>query len=76
MAQYIPILDFYSNKLSVVSLSYGSSETMFGSEILRLAVLSLSKRQRERVLIIKRRKVFLLKQPMEKSNRDESVRLI
>ncbi|KAH0862224.1 hypothetical protein HID58_079435 [Brassica napus] len=29
MAQYIPILDFYSNKLSLVSLSYGSSETIY-----------------------------------------------
>ncbi|KAF8093922.1 hypothetical protein N665_0374s0014 [Sinapis alba] len=30
MAQYIPILDFYSNKLPLISPSYGSSETMFG----------------------------------------------
>ncbi|EOA37417.1 hypothetical protein CARUB_v10011356mg [Capsella rubella] len=30
MAQYIPTLDFYSNKLPIVSPLYGSSESLFG----------------------------------------------
>lgn len=30
MAQYIPTLEFYSNKLPMVSLAYGSSESPFG----------------------------------------------
>ncbi|KAH0889182.1 hypothetical protein HID58_051611 [Brassica napus] len=30
MAQHIPTLEFYSNKLPLISSSYVSSETMFG----------------------------------------------
>lgn len=30
MAQYVPILEFYSNKLPLISPNYMSSETMFG----------------------------------------------
>ncbi|KAL1222160.1 4-substituted benzoates-glutamate ligase GH3.12 [Cardamine amara subsp. amara] len=30
MVQYIPTLDFYSNKLPIFSMIYGSSETIFG----------------------------------------------
>ncbi|CAH8254678.1 unnamed protein product [Arabidopsis lyrata] len=32
-AQYIPILEFYSDKLPLISPSYGSSETMFGVNV-------------------------------------------
>ncbi|KAG7594248.1 GH3 family [Arabidopsis thaliana x Arabidopsis arenosa] len=32
-AQYIPILEFYSNKLPLISPSYVSSETMFGVNV-------------------------------------------
>ncbi|WZY93235.1 4-substituted benzoates-glutamate ligase GH3.12-like [Brassica napus] len=33
MAQYIPILDFYCNKLPLVSTVYGSSESIFGFNV-------------------------------------------
>ncbi|EOA37775.1 hypothetical protein CARUB_v10012638mg [Capsella rubella] len=33
MSQYIPILDFYSNKLPLVSTTYGSSESTFGMNV-------------------------------------------
>ncbi|ESQ30132.1 hypothetical protein EUTSA_v10011352mg [Eutrema salsugineum] len=33
MAQYIPILEFYSNKLPLVSTVYGCSETLFGLNV-------------------------------------------
>ncbi|EOA37511.1 hypothetical protein CARUB_v10011685mg [Capsella rubella] len=33
MAQYIPTLDFYSNKLPIVSTIYGSSESVFGANL-------------------------------------------
>ncbi|KAG7656872.1 GH3 family [Arabidopsis suecica] len=33
MAQYIPTLDFYSNKLPIVSMVYGSSESIFGVNV-------------------------------------------
>ncbi|CAH8300829.1 unnamed protein product [Eruca vesicaria subsp. sativa] len=33
MSQYIPILEFYSNKLPLFSPRYGSSETMFGANL-------------------------------------------
>ncbi|XP_020869870.1 4-substituted benzoates-glutamate ligase GH3.12 isoform X2 [Arabidopsis lyrata subsp. lyrata] len=32
-AQYIPILEFYSNKLPLISTAYGSSETIFGVNV-------------------------------------------
>ncbi|KAG7599846.1 GH3 family [Arabidopsis suecica] len=33
MAQYIPMLEFYSNKLPIVSTTYGSSESTFGMNV-------------------------------------------
>ncbi|CAH8383990.1 unnamed protein product [Eruca vesicaria subsp. sativa] len=33
MAQYIPALDFYSNKLPLVSMFYGASETLLGINV-------------------------------------------
>ncbi|XP_018486140.2 4-substituted benzoates-glutamate ligase GH3.12-like isoform X2 [Raphanus sativus] len=33
MSQYIPILEFYSNKLPLISPSYSSSETLFGVNV-------------------------------------------
>ncbi|CAH8254942.1 unnamed protein product [Arabidopsis lyrata] len=33
MAQYIPTLEFYSNKLPIVSMIYGSSESIFGVNV-------------------------------------------
>uniref|UniRef100_A0A1J3ENC9 4-substituted benzoates-glutamate ligase GH3.12 n=2 Tax=Noccaea caerulescens TaxID=107243 RepID=A0A1J3ENC9_NOCCA len=33
MSQYIPTLEFYSNKLPLISLSYSSSETFFGVNV-------------------------------------------
>uniref|UniRef100_A0A1J3F6H7 4-substituted benzoates-glutamate ligase GH3.12 n=1 Tax=Noccaea caerulescens TaxID=107243 RepID=A0A1J3F6H7_NOCCA len=33
MAQYIPILEFYSNKIPLVSTTYGSSESTFGLNV-------------------------------------------
>ncbi|XP_010479292.1 PREDICTED: 4-substituted benzoates-glutamate ligase GH3.12-like [Camelina sativa] len=33
MAQYIPTLEFYSNKLPIVSTIYGSSESLFGVNV-------------------------------------------
>ncbi|CAH2036156.1 unnamed protein product [Thlaspi arvense] len=33
MAQYIPIVEFYSNKLPLVSTTYGSSESTFGMNV-------------------------------------------
>lgn len=32
-AQYIPMVEFYSNKVPMISPSYGSSETMFGVNV-------------------------------------------
>ncbi|KAF3522116.1 hypothetical protein F2Q69_00046929 [Brassica cretica] len=33
MAQYVPILEFYSDKLPLVSKVYGSSESIFGMNV-------------------------------------------
>ncbi|AEE32336.1 auxin-responsive GH3 family protein [Arabidopsis thaliana] len=33
MSQYIPMLEFYSNKLPIVSTTYGSSESTFGMNV-------------------------------------------
>ncbi|CAL9215853.1 unnamed protein product [Arabidopsis halleri] len=69
IAQYIPTLDFYSNKLPLVTTSYGSSETFFGTSL-----NPLSKPQDVAYTFIPNIAYFEFS-PVDKDNNNELVQL-